>query len=196
MSKSNSKVFGYARVSTKDQSLNSQVDLLLKSGVDKDFLFKETASGRSDNRPIFNSMLDKLRDGDTVIVTDLDRLGRTSKQLIELLNYFNERSINFKSMSQGVFDTTSPMGKAVFEIMAILKAMEVEVLRERTNRGLEAARARGKKGGRKKGTKDLTRYNAVVALYKSGAEWSEIENITKASRSTISRWLHEAELIK
>ena len=196
MGKSNSITFGYARVSTKEQNLDGQVDALINVGVNKDYLFKEKASGRVKDRAVFNEMLGKLRSGDSLIVTDLDRLGRTSKQLIELLNYFNDNNITFRSLSQGIFDTSSPMGKAVFEIMAILKAMEVDVLRERTMNGLSAARARGKVGGRKKGSKNEVKYNAVVSMYKNGTSWSAIQQTVDVSRSTISRWLKDAELIK
>lgn len=181
--------FGYARVSTKDQNLDRQIDDLKKAGVKEENIFKEKVSGRVTNRPEFSKLLDKMRNGDTLIVTDLDRLGRTSKQLIELLHYFDENGIHFKSLSQGIFDTTSAMGKAIFQIVAILKAMEVEVLSERTKNGLEAARARGKKGGRKSGSHDLVKYHSVIGMYNDGKTWDQIQKINKVSRSTVSRFV-------
>lgn len=85
-----------------------------------------------------------------LIVDSLDRLGRTSKELISLLHHFKENGIQFRGLKEGIFDTTTPMGEAVFQIIAILKAMKVEVLRKRTQDGLKAAKARGRNGGRKK----------------------------------------------
>ncbi len=126
-----------------------------------------------------------------LIVDSLDRLGRTSKELINLLHHFKENDIQFKSLKEGIFDTTSPMGEAVFQIIAILKAMEVEVLRERTKDGLTAARARGRNGGRKKGDYDKKKAATAALLYKDGkysiAEILDISGIK--SKSTLYRFL-------
>ena len=97
-------------------------------------IYQEKVSGRTLHRAEFDKLISKLRTDD-IIVFSLDRLGRTSKQLIDLLSGFKGKRINFKSLSEGVFDTTSPMGEAIFQIMAILKAMEVNDLRERTVKG-------------------------------------------------------------
>ncbi|MEO9872156.1 recombinase family protein [Ekhidna sp.] len=179
--------FGYARVSTKDQSLALQIDALKKEGCEE--VFSEKLSGRSENKPKLNELLSKLRSGDVVMVYSLDRLGRTSKELISLLSDFKEKGIQFKSIQEGVFDTTSPMGEAVFQIIAILKAMEVQVLSERTKHGLEAARVRGRKGGRPKGSYDKNKAAAAVTLYKRELPITEITESLKISRSTLYQYL-------
>lgn len=179
--------FGYARVSTKDQSLNLQIDALKKAGCKE--VYSEKLSGRSVTKPKLEELISKLREGDLVMVYSLDRLGRTSKELINLLSDFKERGIQFKSLQEGMFDTTSAMGEAVFQIIAILKAMEVQVLSERTKHGLEAARARGKKGGRPKGSYDKNKSAAAVTLYNKELPISEITKSLQISRSTLYEYL-------
>ncbi len=188
-------IFGYARVSTKDQSLNRQVDSLKEFSCEE--IFKEKISGRRIVKPEFDLLLSKLRKGDLLIVDSLDRLGRTSKELINLLHHFKETGIQLKSLKEGIFDTTTPMGSAIFEIIAILKAMEVEVLRERTLDGLKAARARGKKGGRKKGSHNKKRASAAAALYKQEYSISDILEITGIrSKSTLYEYLRKEGVFK
>lgn len=179
--------FGYARVSTKDQNLELQIDALKKSGCAE--VYSEKVSGKKVNRPQLESLLTKLREGDTLVVYSLDRLGRTSKQLINLLSDFKEKGIQFKSLQEGMFDTSSAMGEAIFQIIAILKAMEVQVLSERTKAGLDAARARGRKGGRPKGTYDKVKAAAAADLYKRELSVSEITDTLKISRSTLYDYL-------
>lgn len=188
--RTNMMKFGYARCSTKNQSVDYQIDALKKEGCDE--IFSEKISGRAKDKPELNNLLLKLRKGDVVIVHSLDRLGRTSKELILLLNEFKEKGIQFKSLKEGVFDTTTALGEAIFQIMAILKAMEVEVLRERVNAGLESARARGRKGGRKKGTYNKNRAKSSVALYQKGTPINEILKITGIkSKSTLYEYLRK-----
>jgi len=180
-------IFGYARVSTKEQNLNLQIDALKKAGSDK--IFQEKVSGRSSQRPELLKLLEQIRPGDTLIVFSVDRLGRTTRELIILLNDFKEKGITFKSLSEGIFDTSSPMGEAIFQIIAILKTMEVNVLRERTIKGIEAARARGKKGGRPVGSYNKKKASAVVALYNQKNTINFIEDNLNISRSTIYQYL-------
>ena len=180
-------IFGYARVSTKDQSLDLQIDALRKEGCEE--VFSEKLSGRTENKPKLNSLLSKLRKDDVIMVYSLDRLGRTSKELISLLSDLKEKGIQFKSLQEGIFDTTSAMGEAIFQIIAILKAMEVQVLSERTRHGLEAARARGRRGGRPKGSYDKNKAAAAVTLYKRELPISDITNSLKISRSTLYQYL-------
>lgn len=186
--------FGYARVSTKDQSLDLQVDALKKEGCKE--IYSEKLSGRSVKKPKLEELLSKLREGDTVIVYSLDRLGRTSKELINLLTDFKEKGIQFKSIQEGMFDTTSAMGEAVFQIIAILKAMEVQVLSERTKDGLSAARARGKKGGRPKGSYNKRKAAAAVTLYNKKLPVSEITSTLNISRSTLYDYLRRENIIE
>lgn len=182
-------IFGYARVSTKEQSLDRQIDSLKNAGCEE--IFKEKVSGRKKEKPELDKLFSRIRKGDLLIVDSLDRLGRTSKELINLLHHFKEKGIQFRSLKEGMFDTTSLMGEAVFQIIAILKAMEVEVLRERTIDGLTAARARGRKGGRKKGAYDKKKAATAALLYKEG-KYSVVEIMDIAgikSKSTLYRFL-------
>ena len=182
-------IFGYARVSTKEQNLNLQTDALKKAGCEK--IFQEKVSGRSPNRPELLKLLEQIRPGDTLIAFSVDRLGRTTRELIILLNDFKEKGIAFKSLTEGIFDTSSPMGEAIFQIIAILKAMEVNVLRERTIKGLEAAKARGLNGGRPEGSYNKKKASAVVTLYKQKETIDFIEETQNISRSTIYRYLRK-----
>jgi DNA invertase Pin-like site-specific DNA recombinase len=186
-------IFGYARVSTKEQNLNLQIDALIKAGSDK--IFQEKVSGRSPKRPELLKLLEQIRPGDTLIVFSVDRLGRTTRELIILLNDFKEKGITFKSLSEGIFDTSSPMGEAIFQIIAILKTMEVNVLRERTIKGIIAARARGKKGGRPVGSYNKKKASAVVALYNQKNTINFIEDNLNISRSTIYQYLRNEGVI-
>lgn len=186
-------IFGYARVSTKEQNLNLQIDALKNAGSDK--IFQEKVSGRSPKRPELLKLLEQIRSGDTLIVFSVDRLGRTTRELIILLNDFKEKGITFKSLSEGIFDTSSPMGEAIFQIIAILKTMEVNVLRERTIKGIEAARARGKKGGRPVGSYNKKKASAVVALYNQKNTINFIEDNLNISRSTIYQYLRNEGVI-
>lgn len=185
----NYMIFGYARVSTKDQSLNLQIDALRNAGCEK--IYSEKVSGRSAKKLKLNELIDHLRNGDVLMVYSLDRLGRTSKELITLLSDFKEKGIQFKSLREGVFDTTSAMGEAVFQIIAILKAMEVQVRSERTKDGLKAARARGKNGGRPKGTYNRTKAGAAVTRYNQGIPISVITKDLEISRSTLYDYLRK-----
>lgn len=186
-------IFGYARVSTKEQYLDRQLDSLQKAGCEE--IFSEKVSGRKSEKTELKKLLGNLRKGDTLIVDSLDRLGRTSKELIIILNHFRDNDISFKSLKEGHFDTTTAMGKAIMEIMAILKAMEVEVLRERTIEGIKSARARGKSPGRPKGSYDEVKATAVARLYKVGAPIDEIVETLNISRSTIYEHLRRKGLI-
>ena len=139
---------GYARVSTDDQNLAMQEDALKEAGCEK--IFKDKISGAKSSRPGLQEALSFLRDGeDVLVVWRLDRLGRSLKDLIELVNQLEQRKIGFKSLQDPV-DTTSPGGMLVFHIFGALAEFERNLIRERTKAGLAAARARGKKGGRRR----------------------------------------------
>ena len=139
---------GYARVSTDDQNLALQEDALKEAGCER--IFYDRVSGVKSERPGLQEALDYLRNGeDVLVVWRLDRLGRSLKDLIDLVNQLEERKIGFKSLQDPV-DTTSPGGILVFHIFGALAEFERNLIRERTKAGLEAARARGKKGGRRR----------------------------------------------
>src|ERR1700674_49036 len=136
--------FGYARISTDDQTLALQEDALQKAGCER--LCKDIASGAKAERPGLAKAMEQLRAGDTLVVWRLDRLGRSLQHLIETLTDLDTRGIGFKSLTEAI-DTTTPGGKLIFHIFGALAEFERELIRERTNAGLAAARARGRTGG-------------------------------------------------
>jgi DNA invertase Pin-like site-specific DNA recombinase len=140
-------LIGYARVSTQDQHLRLQQDALKTAGCIK--IFTDTVSGAKQERKGLVDALNFLREGDILVVWRLDRLGRSLKDLIERLTELHQRNIGFKSVTESI-DTTTSGGKLIFHIFGALAEFEREIIRERTNAGLTAARARGKKGGRPK----------------------------------------------
>jgi DNA invertase Pin-like site-specific DNA recombinase len=137
---------GYARVSTTEQNLELQLDALAKAGCDR--IFEDQASGAKMARPGLDQALSHLREGDALVIWKLDRLGRTIRGLIELVGELRDRGIGFRSLTEG-FDTSTPGGRLIFHIFAALAEMERDLIRERTQAGLAAARARGRNGGRK-----------------------------------------------
>ncbi len=139
-------LIGYARVSTEDQKLDLQRDALAQLGCHR--VFEDRASGARADRPGLAAALSHLRRGDTLVVWRLDRLGRTTHQLINLLEQFETEGIRLRSLQDGI-DPASVMGKAMLQIGAVFAEMERNLLRERTKAGLAAARARGRLGGRK-----------------------------------------------
>src|SRR3954465_198576 len=131
---------GYARVSTSDQTLDLQRDGLTKAGCSR--IFTDTASGSQAERKGLTEALSYVRAGDTLVVWKLDRLGRSLKDLIERITELNNRHIGFKSITENI-DTTTSGGKLIFHIFGALAEFERDIIRERTNAGLEAARSRG-----------------------------------------------------
>lgn len=158
---------GYARVSTKDQNLDLQIDALQKEGCEK--IYTETMSGTKSERPILQEMLNGLRAGDIVVVWKLDRLGRSLKHLVELVSKFISEDIGLKSLHDHI-DTTTPQGRLIFNIFASLAEFERDLIQERTKAGLNAARARGRLGGKPKGLSQQAEATACAAetLYKEG----------------------------
>ena len=138
---------GYARVSTSEQDYQYQLDELEKAGCEQ--VFKDKASGRQMSRPDFDRMLTYLREGDTVVVWKIDRLGRNFTEMVATMADLFKKGINIVSTSQGI-DTNQPMGKAMAYILGIVAEMEADFNRERTKHSLEARRKRGIKGGRPK----------------------------------------------
>jgi len=140
-------LIGYARVSTQDQNLHLQKDALTKAGCEK--IFTDTISGSTQERKGLDEALNFLRSGDTLVVWKLDRLGRTMKHLIDTLTRLKDKGIGFKSLTENI-DTTTPGGKLIFHVFGSLAEFERDLIRERTQAGLLAARARGRNGGRPK----------------------------------------------
>ena len=180
-------MFGYARVSTEQQNLDRQIDMLEKYGVDR--IFNEKMTGTKRNRPELEKLLERLAEGDTVVVESLSRLGRSTKDLIWLMETFNEKGVNLVSLKESI-DTTSSTGKLLFTLMSALAQFERDVLADRTKEGLAAARARGRKGGRPPTDKDAVR--KAVRLYKTGEYTvSEIVEMTGVRKTTLYKNLHE-----
>jgi DNA invertase Pin-like site-specific DNA recombinase len=142
-------LIGYVRVSTQDQNLELQIDALRTAGVEADHIYEEHASGKKDDRPVLASCLKSLRKGDVLVIWKLDRLGRNLKHLVEVVEMLTKKGVGFKVLTGAPIDTTTPAGKLCFAIFAGLAEFERDVIRERTMAGLAAARARGRKGGRK-----------------------------------------------
>jgi DNA invertase Pin-like site-specific DNA recombinase len=142
-------LIGYARVSSNEQILDLQLDALKAAGCDPANIFTDKRTGKDIDRQGLQGALSHLRAGDTLVVWRLDRLGRTLKQLIELINDLNSRGVGFNSLTENI-DTTTSGGKLIFHIFGALAEFEREIIRERTKAGLQAARARGRLGGRPK----------------------------------------------
>ncbi|HOD53073.1 MAG TPA: recombinase family protein [Candidatus Cloacimonadota bacterium] len=142
---------GYARVSTYEQNLDLQIDDLKKNGCEK--IYEEKVSGSKADRPILQDMLKNLRNGDILVVWKLDRLGRSLKDLLEIVSGLQNRGVELVSLKESI-DTTSSTGKLIFSIFGALAEYEKDIIRERTMAGLNSARARGIVGGRKKRLSD------------------------------------------
>jgi DNA invertase Pin-like site-specific DNA recombinase len=173
---------GYARVSGDDQNLDLQRDALLSAGVGS--IYEDTLTGKNVNRPELQHCLKALREGDTLVVWRLDRLGRNLHDLISLVKDLEKREIKFKSLKESI-DTTAPSGKLVFHFFAALAEFERELIRERTLAGLTAARARGRCGGRPV-LLDVKQKRAALALLKNRElSVTEIAKQFGVSRSTL-----------
>lgn len=151
---------GYARVSTRDQNLDLQVDALKAAGCKR--IYQDVASGAKTARPALDDLLGQLRAGDVLVIWKLDRMGRSLKHLVELVGSLIERKVGLLSLNDPI-DTTSAQGRLVFNLFASLAEFERELIRERTNAGLSAARARGRVGGRPKGLTPQAEATALAA---------------------------------
>lgn len=141
-------LIGYARVSTEDQRLDLQRDALIKAGVEPENIYEEHVSGAKSKRPELENALKALRPNDTLVVWRLDRLGRSLAELIKLLDRVKMKDSNFKSISESI-ETETAVGRMLFHILAAVAQFERDLVSERTRAGLKAARARGRRGGRK-----------------------------------------------
>lgn len=158
---------GYARVSTSEQNIQTQIDLLKAEGCDK--IYTDVASGVREDRQGLKEMLSFLREGDIVIVYKLDRIFRSLKNMIELIEVFNQKKVLFKSITEPAFDTTTANGKFLIQIFAAVAEFERNLIKERTKTGIEGARRRKKLLGRPKGSKKETieKYQYAMHLYEN-----------------------------
>jgi DNA invertase Pin-like site-specific DNA recombinase len=178
---------GYARVSTGEQTLDLQRDGLQLAGCGK--IFEETASGAKAERFLLKEALAYARPGDTLVVWRLDRLGRSLRHLIETVTELEARGIGFKSLTEQI-DTTTPGGRLVFHVFGALAEFERDLIRERTNAGLAAARSRGRKGGRPKKLADPKTLALAHKLYVEGqTDIAAICKMIGVSRATLYRYL-------
>jgi DNA invertase Pin-like site-specific DNA recombinase len=182
-------LIGYARVSTHEQTLNLQQDALKKTECSK--IFTDTASGAKTERIGLDEALSYLRKGDTLVVWRLDRLGRSLPHLITTMTDLEERGIGFKSLTENI-DTTTSCGKLIFHIFGALAEFERNLIKERTQAGLTAARARGRTGGRPKA---LTMKQLSIAreLYEKRHPIAEICRTLKISKATLYRSIKTGE---
>lgn len=181
-------LYGYARVSKDNQELGLQLDALKQADCAESNIFTDKISGAKSDRPGLDACLSKLKDGDTLLVWRLDRLGRSMPHLVGLVEELRQRGVGFRSICDGVIDTTTASGELVFNIFSSLAQFERRLIQERTRAGLSAARARGKLGGRKKITTDDPRVKMAKTLYADKSlEINSICKQMKISRSTLYR---------
>ena len=180
---------GYARVSTQDQSTNMQLDALTASGCER--IFSEKASGSKVDRPELLKALEYARQGDVIVVWKLDRLARSMRQLIVTMEMLKERGIALESLTEKI-DTASAQGKLVFGIFASLAEFERSLIRERVNAGLQAARLRGRKGGRPPVGQDKVTH--ASALLKAGYSTARAAKTVGIGRATLCRHLTNQKL--
>ena len=177
-------IIGYARVSTLDQSLERQTDALNDAGVVK--LFTEKITGKKSDRPELMKLVEQLRDGDVVVISELTRLSRSTRDLFAIVELIQSRGADIRSLKESWLDTTTPHGKLMFTIFAGLSQFEADLTAQRTREGLEAARMRGRLGGRPKANSD--RVKKAVKLYNNRQHSiREIEELTGVKKSTLYR---------
>lgn len=185
-------LIGYARISTTDQTLDLQLDALKQAGCEK--VFTDTISGAKAERPGLGEALAYVRPGDTLVVWRLDRLGRSLKDLIAAITGLDERGIGFKSLTESI-DTTTPGGKLVFHVFGALAEFERDLIRERTQAGLAAARARGRSGGRPPSLTPKQRELLRQLYADKRHSIADITQTLRISKATLYRYLKADTLV-
>ena len=181
---------GYARVSTQEQELSLQLDALKAAGCEQ--IYQEKITGTKKVRPELNRMMTQFRKGDAVVIWKLDRLARSLKDLVSLVNEIQEKGAELQSLHDHI-DTSTSHGKFTFHIFAALAEFERDIISERTKAGLAAARARGRQGGRPKGLSQKAQHTAIIAeqLYQEGdLTVKEICQQLSISKGTFYNYLH------
>ena len=178
-------LIGYARVSTQDQNLDLQSEALTKAGCEK--IFNDKISGSRAERPGLTKALEMLREGDTLVVWKLDRLGRSVKNLVDLVGELHQQGIQFKSLTDAI-DTGTPSGRFFFHVMASLAEMERELTVERTRAGLEVARQLGRKGGRRRLMTE-SKIESAKKLLANGVPPRDVAMNLGVSVPTLYRWI-------
>ncbi len=186
-------VIGYVRVSTKDQNSESQEEALRRAGCAR--IYRDIASGALSERSGLEQCLEDLTEGDTLIVWKLDRLGRSLPHLVQTVTLLKEKGVGFRSMTEGVVDTTNPAGELIFSVFAALAQFERGLIRERTQAGLDAAREKGRVGGRPSLSKGDRKVQLAQEMTEKGMKMKDVCLALGISRSTYYRYLKLNESI-
>lgn len=181
-------IYGYARVSTKSQELSRQLDLIQeKYKCNK--IFTEKMSGKKSSRPELDKLKELVRENDTIVVESWSRLGRSTKDLFELMDFFKEKQVRIVSLKEN-FDSSTPQGRLAIGLFQLVNEFEVELTRQRVNEGLASARSRGRSGGRPK--VDQEKLVKALNLYDAkGFTLKEIKEMTGISSRTLYRYLEK-----
>ena len=183
-------IVGYCRVSNKDQQTLRQLDQLTEYGCER--VYEEKASGTKRDREELNRMMDALREGDVVIITELSRLSRSVKDLFEIVDKIHKIGADIKSLKESWIDTTTPQGKLLFTMFAGISQFERDLIHQRTMEGLQAARSRGRNGGRP--PKDKSKIDLALSMYDSKVcSVSQILEATGISKTTLYRYIRKRE---
>lgn len=177
-------IIGYARVSTDDQNLDAQTDALTEAGAERIYADKITGSARK--RPELDQLIDQLRDGDIVVVTKYDRLARSLRDLLDIVEAISDKGAGFRSLAEDI-DTTTSAGRLIFHVFASIAQFERERISERTREGLEAARKRGRVGGRPPALSKAQKIEVRRMRDEEGRKLPEIAELFKVSVKTIRR---------
>ncbi|MBP0726761.1 recombinase family protein [Bacillus sp. RG28] len=190
------RTYGYCRVSTNDQNIEKYINQLIEYGIPGEFIYHEKITGKSkaSEREQLKALLKHVRKGDTIVIESLTRLGRSTKDLIEVSEMLEGKGVQLKSIKENI-DTTTPTGKAMFGMLAVMAQFERDLISERTKFGLEAARARGKKGGRKKTDESVLK--KAKKLYDAKTlTVAEICEATGVSRTVLYDYIRENKYTK
>lgn len=181
-------IIGYARCSTADQNLDWQLDALNREGCER--IYQEKVSGAKKDRPELSKMLDALREGDTIVICELTRLSRSTKDLLELMERIRGIGANVRSLKETWLNTATPQGTLLFTIFAGVSQFERDLIKERTMDGLAAARARGRKGGRPKANSKAI--EQAIALYEARTiSIKDILETTGISKATLYSYINK-----
>lgn len=185
---------GYARVSTQEQNLDRQIDMLVEHGVDERNIYQEKYTGTKANRPQLNNMIDSLKKGDTVVIADLTRVSRSTKDLLMIVDKIKQNGASIKSIKDTWLDTTSdnPYNDFLLTVMSGMAQLERDLISSRTKEGLASAKARGRSGGRP--SKRNNKQDIVKMLYEQDYKIVDIVKKTDLSRSTVYRILADLGL--
>lgn len=179
-------IIGYGRVSTADQNLNRQIDALKNAGAVK--LFTEKMTGKKKDRPELMKLIDQLREGDVVLISELTRLSRSTKDLFAIVDQIKSKGADIKSLKETWLDTTTPQGALMMTIFAGLSQFEADLTAQRTREGLAAARARGRLGGRPKTSDEKVK--RALKMYDGGFSVDEVCKSCGISKSTLYNFIN------